>query len=221
MSKWTISAAAAALCLSVAVVSSQERSDSHGMSERDAEMSRISGDVEAPRRHFRLRYPARLAPRKAEEIYGIVREAMAVGYARSGLMTARAYQGWRRHNSAPYLSRTHGNHYLNNYSNELGRAYGRFEKAGELPVGAVIAKDSFSMTESGGILLGPLFIMEKMPEGFNYVSGDWKYTLVQPDGTIFGETKGHGAERVRYCITCHLSVEDQDHLYFVPEAYRP
>jgi len=60
----------------------------------------------------------------------------------------------------------------------------RFEAAGRLPVGSVIAKDSFSVTETGGILLGPLFVMEKMPAGFNPASGDWRYTLIQPDGRI-------------------------------------
>jgi len=67
---------------------------------------------------------------------------------------------------------------------------------------------------------GPLFLMEKMPAGFNYVSGDWRYTMIMPDGRIFGVTKGENAERVEYCITCHLAREDNDHLFFVPEAFR-
>lgn len=69
----------------------------------------------------------------------------------------------------PYLSATHGNHYIDKYANQTGRAYGGGKR---LPVGSVIAKDSFSVTETGGILLGPLFVMEKMPAGFSYVSGD-------------------------------------------------
>lgn len=186
----------------------------------EIEMSPISGDREAPRRHFRLRHPERLTPERAREIYAIVRGALETGFRRSGVPAARTYQRWRRYNSAPYLSATHGNHYLNNYANETASAYGRFERAGTLPPGSIIAKDSFSVTETGGIVLGPLFLMEKMPDGFSYVSGDWKYSLVLPDGTLLGETNGAGAERVEYCIACHLAVEEQDHLYFVPETHR-
>ena len=115
---------------------------------------------------------------------------------------------------------THGNHYINNYANGVANPYRKFEQAGRLPVGSVIAKDSFSVTETGGLLLGPLFVMEKMRKGFNYVSGDWKYSMIQPDGTLMGETNGRGSQRVEYCIVCHLTVEHQDHLYFVPKDTR-
>lgn len=187
----------------------------------DVEMSKISGDPAAPRRHFRLVDPAKLSPQRAGEIYAIIRQALQGGCSRSGNAVAASYQGWRRMNTAPYLSARHGNHYLNNYVNEIGAAaYGRFEKAGKLPVGTIIAKDSFSMTRSGEILLGGLFMMEKMPNGFNYVSGDWKYMFFQADGTLFGETNGTGSKRVEYCIGCHLAVEHQDHLWFLPKPYR-
>jgi hypothetical protein len=186
----------------------------------DVEMSTISGEPANPRRHFRLRDPQPLDPDRAEEIYAIVRKSMAAGYPLSGLAVARDYQGWRRYNSTPYLSVTHGNHFLNNYANGIASAYGEYEGAGRLPVGAVIAKDSFAVVDSGGILLGPLFIMEKMPQGFSYVSGDWKFTLVKPDGTVFGETNGPGAGRVEYCIACHLARERFDHLYFIPKDFR-
>jgi hypothetical protein len=186
----------------------------------DVRMSPISGEPATPRRHYRLADPADLDRDGAENMYAVARGSMKFGYALSGLAAAREYQGWRRFNSAPYLSAAHGNHYLNNYANERAIAYGQFENAGTLPVGSVIAKDSFSVTESGGILLGNLFLMEKMPQGFNPVSGNWKYTLVRPDGSVFGETNGPGSKRVEYCITCHLSREQQDHLYFLPGDYR-
>jgi hypothetical protein len=89
-----------------------------------------------------------------------------------------------------------------------------------MPVGTIIAKDSFSMTQSREILLGPLFVMEKMPAGFNAISGDWKYTQIQPDGTLLGETDGPGSDGVRYCIGCHNAVQQQDHLFFIPRPYR-
>ncbi len=182
--------------------------------------AQISGDPEKPRRHFRIRRPARLAPAEAEEIYRQLIDELVAGYAPTDHPAARDYRGWRRYNSAPYLSATHGNLYINNYVNEAGGAYGRFENAGILPVGAIIAKDSFVVERNGEVRPGPLFIMEKMPKGFNYVSGDWRYTQIMPDGEFFGETHGDGAERVAFCIGCHLAVEQQDHLFFIPAPYR-
>jgi len=185
-----------------------------------AELGTISGSPDEPRRHFRLRHPAELDQEAAEQIYLQVVAALAAGYARSALPVAQEYQSWRRYNTAPYLSATHGNKYLSNYVNETGVGYGQYEDAGEMPVGTVIAKDSFSMTQSREILLGPLFVMEKMPAGFNAISGDWKYTQIQPDGTLLGETNGDGSASVRYCIGCHSAVAQQDHLFFIPSSYR-
>ncbi|MGI9335589.1 MAG: cytochrome P460 family protein [Gammaproteobacteria bacterium] len=185
-----------------------------------AEMSGISGTADRPRRHFRLKYPRQLDPERAASIYELVADTLAKGYASSGLTAIAGYQSWTRYNASPYLSATHGNHYLNNYVNATGAAYGRFEEAGTLPPGTVIAKDSFSVTSTGGILLGPLAVMEKMPAGFSPSTGDWKYIEVLPDGELLGETNGRHAERVDYCIDCHLAVEAQDHLFFVPRALR-
>ena len=180
----------------------------------------ISGDPDQPRRHFRVRDPARIGTAEAEAIYRGLAADMADIYALSGGRLAASYQGWRRYNSAPYLSVTHGQRYVNNYANRLARDYGRFEDAGRLPVGAVIAKDSIAITAAGEVFPGPLFIMEKMPEGFSNASGDWRYTMVMPDGSLLGITKGEGAERVEFCIGCHLARERYDHLYFPPEEFR-
>ena len=179
-----------------------------------------SSEFNNPRRHYRISHPARLTPVEAEKVYQGLAASLIAGYRAGGHPVAATYRSWRRVNTAPYLSAAHGNLYLNNYINGAAAAYGRFEKSGTLPVGAVIAKESFIVERTGEVRPGPLFIMEKMPERFNYVSGDWRYTEIQPDGTLFGETRGAGAERVEYCIACHLARERYDHLFFVPEAYR-
>lgn len=184
------------------------------------QLAQISGDPNQPRRHFRVRRPAKLAPEEAESIYRGLIDDLIAGYAAAEHPAARDYRNWPRYNTAPYLSVTHGNVYINNYANETAEAYGRFEEAGRLPVGAVVAKDSFIAERSGEIRPGPLFLMEKMGKGFNYVSGDWRYIMIMPDGVLFGETHGEDAERVEYCIGCHLAVEDQDHLFFVPSPFR-
>lgn len=180
----------------------------------------ISGDPNKPRRHFRERSPAILGKQGATEVYDALKDELAASYAKSGHPAAIAYPAWQRVNSAPYLSATHGNTYISNYVNETGAAYASFEQAGKLPVGTVIAKPSFVVTKSGAVRPGPLFLMEKMPAGFKYVTGDWRYSMIMADGTLFGETQGEDSERVEYCIGCHLAVEHQDHLFFVPRDYR-
>lgn len=182
--------------------------------------AQISGDPEKPRRHFRERDTLILRPVEAAKIYKALTKDLVAGYKSSGDSVAVGYSTWRRYNTAPYRSATHGLRYVNNYANELGSAYGRFEQSGRLPVGAIIAKDSFSVSLEGEHRPGPLFIMEKMEAGFNYVSGDWRYSMIMPDGEIFGVTKGFNSERVKYCIGCHLAKEDQDHLFFMPEGVR-
>ena len=118
-------------CLSVAPSYAGDQALLLAQAETDVEMSAISGDAASPRRHFRLRDPKFLDAERAAEIYAIASAAMAVGYPLSGSPVARDYQNWRRYNSAPYLSATHGNHYLNNYANQRALAYG--ERRGRVP----------------------------------------------------------------------------------------
>lgn len=177
-------------------------------------------DPKGPRRHFRIKNPASLSESEAELIYAELKENMARQYRLSGQPGAINYQKWKRYNVAPYRSASHGNRMINNYANQAARAYGRFERAGTLPEGAIIAKDSITVTKDGQARPGALFLMEKMPDGFNYVSGNWRYTMIMPDGSLFGTTKGEGAKRVRFCISCHLAVERQDHLFFIPPRHR-
>ncbi len=68
---------------------------------------------------------------------------------------------------------------------------------------------------------GPLFLMEKMREGFNRESGDWRHTMVMPNGTIFGTTNGDNTELVQFCADCHSAVaEYRDSLFFLPAQFR-
>ena len=175
----------------------------------------------APTKHFSVGNPAELSDADAENIYRRLAGPLKKGYRLSSHPVARAYQSWSRFNTAPYRSETHGKRFVNNYANGMGRAYGSFEEAGDLPVGSVVAKDSFAVTAAGDVTAGPLFIMEKMPQGFNEKSRDWRYTMIMPDGSVFGVTNGADSQKVQFCITCHQRAgAENDHLYFLPDAYR-
>ncbi len=180
----------------------------------------FSGDPDRPRRHFRITNSAGLSPAEAEATYADLRPILAQGYGRTGDPAISSYQSWTRYNTAPYASMTHGRRYVSNYANVTAQAYGKYEDAGRLPVGSVLAKDSFVVTEDGEVRPGPLFVMEKMASGFNYVTGDWRYSMITAEGDLAGKTGGFGAQRVEFCIACHLAREAYDHLYFIPRAYR-
>jgi hypothetical protein len=177
-------------------------------------------DFAHPKRHFRVPNPARLSDADALSIYDRIRDDMVAAYRLSRNPVATQFYKWRRYNRAPYLSATHGDRYINNYANAKANAYGR-EGAGPMPEGAVLAKDSFTVTRQGDVFTGPLFLMEKMARGFAPDGRDWRYTMIMPDGSLFGISNGEGSERVEFCATCHATAGDAaDHLFFVPEDYR-
>jgi hypothetical protein len=175
-------------------------------------------DFAHPTRHFRVPNPAQLSNADALTIYERIRDDMRAAYRLSREPATDRYATWRRY-SAPYRSATHGERYVNNYANAAAGAYGR--GVAPMPAGAVLAKDSFAVTAQGDVFTGPLFLMEKMPPGFSAETRDWRYTMVMPDGSLFGTTSGAGGERVDFCARCHATAgAAADHLFLVPKDYR-
>ena len=144
---------------------------------------------------------------------------MAKAYGKSDLGMARSYQGWDLYSTAPYLSATHGERYVHNYANSAASAYAKYEASGTMPEGAKLAKDSFTVGADGAVTLGPLFLMEKLAAGSSPETGDWRYTMVMPNGAIFGRTMGAGSDKVQFCADCHMAT-DTDSMWFLPEEYR-
>ena len=164
---------------------------------------------------------AELKPAEARSAYDCLIKGLAAGYSKSGLAVAGYYKDWKNYSTQPYVSDTHGGRYVNNYGNSLAASYSKYEKAGRMPVGALLAKDSFVAKGNGKLAAGPLFLMEKMAAGFNKDSGNWRYTMVLPNGQVFGTTNGAGSAKMRFCYECHMSVaEEQDSLMFLPDEYR-
>ena len=205
--------------LTMAVRGDEEERDLNANSHRTGPVTPAE-DLDGLRRHFRARNVSDLSEQDIKSIYAGLKKELARRYARSEEASVTGYQRWTRYNRVPFLSSAHGNRYVNTFANDAGKAYGLYEKAGILPVGSVLAKDTFTVSEDGTVRPGPLMVMEKMPEGFNYASGDWRYVAIMPDGSILGETNGDASESVEFCIACHLVMEHLDHLHFIPEEYR-
>lgn len=162
---------------------------------------------------------AELTDKQAAVAYKNLAKAMKAGYAKSGLSAAKAFWGWKKYNTVPYASATHGGRYVNNYANAKAKSYNKYDGELVLPVGAVLAKDSISALPGGKGAAGPFFLMEKMKVGWNKASADWKYTLIMPTGAVIGTTKGKGDAAVKFCAECHQAA-GASQLFFLPEEYR-
>lgn len=171
--------------------------------------------------HPAIADPANISPKRAEEIYQAIRLRLRDQYARSGDPLFLAYQDWKRFTRLPYRAGSHGERFVHHYANRQAEKYRAYEKAGPLPTGSIVIKDSFTVTGQGQVMYGPLFLMEKMPEGFRSGAGTWRFMMLREDGSVVGLTGGRNEDAVRFCADCHSKVgEAQDYLYFMPEEAR-
>ena len=67
---------------------------------------------------------------------------------------------------------------------------------------------------------GALFVMEKLAGGASPQNADWRYVMIMPDGSLFGDSMGDGASEMTFCHECHKIEANRDYLYFVPQKYR-
>ena len=174
-----------------------------------------------PKSHLTIANPANLSGSRAEDVYQAIRDRLRDDYAQSGDPIATQYTTWKRYNKTPYRSTQHGERFVNNYANDAAGDYIKYEGLDRLPPGAMIVKDSFTATDQGAILTGPLFLMEKMEAGFNTGDGDWRYMMIRPDGTVAGLSGGVNSRNVEFCAGCHNTAPaSQDRLFFMPDNVR-
>lgn len=169
--------------------------------------------------HIAIENPAELSKEEAFSIYKSLQRRMERGYAAAQLDLLMNYQAWPLFNDAPYVSATHGQRYVNSYANRMAHNYGTLAEGEKLPMGSVLAKDSVTVTDEGNVHPGALFVMEKLAEGTSPETADWRYIMVMPDGSLFGDTMGARSDAVGYCHECHEAVADRDYTFFVPDEY--
>ncbi len=174
----------------------------------------------AEQKHFKIERPIDLSPAEAEALYQGIAATTVRGYALSREPAAKRYRRWRRYNTAPYRSAAHGNRYVNNYGNAKAGGYDTLKPGEKMPLGAVLVKDSFTVGTDGIATAGALFIMEKLARGTAPDQGDWRYVMVMPDGSYFGDSRGQNQAAMAFCHGCHGAQSDRDGLLFVPEGYR-
>jgi hypothetical protein len=104
---------------------------------------------------------------------------------------------------------------------QLWKNYGSYENIGTFEQGALLAKDNLTIAGNGKMAAEPLFLMQKMSGEINKTSLDWKYSMIMPNGKVFGAPGGRTSAAMNYCYECHNGVApDQDAVMLLPEKFR-
>lgn len=141
-----------------------------------------------------------------DALYACVIDDLAAGYAAEGHEIGSVYRDWVPTATGPYNPGPHGERFLNTFANDIAAdqynqyAFGEFE----MPVGSVLAKESYKLKNDGTPRRGPLFIMTKVEAGGEAGEFDnWVYSAVQPNGKNMGVKQS-------FCHNCHQAFADQD-----------
>lgn len=159
-----------------------------------------------------------LTDQEAASIGDCMRPRLVALANASGDLRLKGSGEWRSFSSQFYSSE-HGR-YLEVAGNAAAAGFFEFEDGAPLPVGAVVTKRSYRVLQSGAVVVDPQFVIERMPKGYDERVGDWKFTLIAPNGAIVGESRGRDADKVEFCVECHKSAWRQDFLFFIPPPYR-
>lgn len=157
---------------------------------------------------------------EAAAIYDCLKDKMVKGYQKGGKRWIPAeyvngYRDWKAASTGPAAPGVHGGRFLMTYVNDAGfEAYTQYAEGVEMPVGTLIAKESFTVNGKGKAKAGPLFIMEKVAEGASPETGDWHYMMVSPKGAP------QAVNVVSACHDCHSGYEEQDYLGYPVEEVR-
>lgn len=148
-------------------------------------------------------------------LYDCIKDALAAGYAKGDNEVAKVYRTWAATATRPGVAGPHGNRFLMTFANDVAaEQYLKFEDEGVvMPVGSVLAKESFKISKKGKVRRGPLFLMTKVAAGEADETANWVYGGVQPNGKPMKFKQS-------FCHNCHEAYEDQDSLGYPLEEVR-
>jgi hypothetical protein len=119
------------------------------------------------------------------------------------------YATYRKLTRRPFLSRAHGDRWVDVYVNAIGAD--AYLSGAEIPIGTIVVKTSWQ--DQGGApsrIAGPIYVMEKRARGYWPERGDWYFAIhwakPPPDelarygGPIYWRGK---SPRAAYCWECH------------------
>jgi len=140
---------------------------------------------------------------EANVVYNCISDALLAGYNTGDKRWVNAdhvanYRNWTQASTLPANPGFHTERFLMTWVNDVGASeYLKYADNPTIPAGTVLAKESFSVTEGGKVVKGPLFLMEKAPAGAAPKTDDWFYTMVSAKGAP------QGINVVTACSECH------------------
>lgn len=140
---------------------------------------------------------------EAQAVYDCLAEALHDGYTTGAKQWIPAdkvdgYRTWTLASRFPAAPGFHGNRFLVTWVNGVGAAeYMRYAEEPAIPAGTWIAKESFSVTDSGEARPGPLFLMQKVEAETSPETDDWYYMAVTPTGAPMA------VDVITACSDCH------------------
>jgi hypothetical protein len=123
-------------------------------------------------------------------------------YSASKNSIAQIYQDWHRRDDYPVKSPAHGGHYVAIYANDIAITPPTQQVIAGIAKGSAIATPIFNVGQNGKVSAGPMLIMEKMEPGFNTHGGDWRYTLIAPDGAVLSDNSSTNAGQFNFYKHC-------------------
>lgn len=157
-----------------------------------------------------------LSDEQVQALYDCIKAELREGYASQGGENTSEYTSWKAAATLPAAPGVHGKRFLMTFVNETGfEEYVKYsEERGPMPVGTIIAKESFNLSKKGKVRKGPLFFMTKAaPGGESDKYGNWVYAAFSPKGKAMKIKQS-------FCHDCHAAFEDQDALGYPVEDYR-
>ena len=144
------------------------------------------------------------------ELHNCLHPLFIESFAKKGHEVGSVYGEWKPVSLRPAAPGVHSGQYLMTYVNDTGyEQYLKFATDGtQMPVGTIIAKENFTIKDSGKIKWGPLLVMTKVGAEVAEAAdtGGWVYSGVKPKGkTLKVDGKG-------FCHACHQAYPGQDFL---------
>lgn len=159
---------------------------------------------------------ADLTEEQVVALYDCIKSKLRDGYASQGGQYTKEYQGWKAAATSPAAPGTHGKRFLYTFTNDVAfDEYVKYsDERGPMPVGSILAKESFNVNKKGEVKHGPLFFMEKVAAGGEADEyGNWVYSAFSPKGKAMKIKQS-------FCHGCHGAFDTQDAMGYPAEDHR-